>query len=248
MGIHKRHPSSALQFFSILASIAQLERDLNADRVTIGLANARAKGKLIGRKKLRDSAIFILGKLAVLSPLTSHPISLSLSPNKHLYLDGEDLEKFPTLIEAFKRGSGHGLLYLDAATEIASERDEFIYWKDFSRLYLALFAATPGLETYDFKSAPIKIALPSDDLARLLLTAPPMKGGEYINTESITKLWTELESALITEIIESKKTFRNIFQRGTAHGTCSVEFVFTWLKIKNQRNLRLHFLRLMLIN
>ena len=41
--------------FSILASIAQLERDLISDRVKIGLANARAKGKLIGRKKLRDS-------------------------------------------------------------------------------------------------------------------------------------------------------------------------------------------------
>lgn len=41
--------------FSILASISQLERDLIADRVKIGLANARAKGKLIGRKKIRDS-------------------------------------------------------------------------------------------------------------------------------------------------------------------------------------------------
>jgi DNA invertase Pin-like site-specific DNA recombinase len=41
--------------FSILASISQLERDLIADRVKIGLANARAKGKLIGRKKQRDS-------------------------------------------------------------------------------------------------------------------------------------------------------------------------------------------------
>lgn len=36
--------------FSILAAISQLERDLVADRVRIGLANARAKGKLIGRK------------------------------------------------------------------------------------------------------------------------------------------------------------------------------------------------------
>ena len=41
--------------FSILASISQLERDLIADRVKCGLANARAKGKLIGRKKMRDS-------------------------------------------------------------------------------------------------------------------------------------------------------------------------------------------------
>ncbi len=39
----------------ILAAISQLERDLIADRVKIGLANAKAKGKLIGRKKMRDS-------------------------------------------------------------------------------------------------------------------------------------------------------------------------------------------------
>ncbi|MGZ6478098.1 MAG: recombinase family protein [Bdellovibrionales bacterium] len=44
-----------IAIFSILASISQLERDLIADRVKIGLANARAKGRLIGRKKMRDS-------------------------------------------------------------------------------------------------------------------------------------------------------------------------------------------------
>ena len=41
--------------FSILAAIAQLERDLIASRVKIGLENARAKGRQIGRKKMRDS-------------------------------------------------------------------------------------------------------------------------------------------------------------------------------------------------
>jgi DNA invertase Pin-like site-specific DNA recombinase len=41
--------------FSILAAISQLERDLIAERVKAGLANAQAKGKLIGRKKMRDS-------------------------------------------------------------------------------------------------------------------------------------------------------------------------------------------------
>ena len=41
--------------FSILAAISQLERDLIAERVRAGLANARVKGKLIGRKKQRDS-------------------------------------------------------------------------------------------------------------------------------------------------------------------------------------------------
>lgn len=41
--------------FTVLAAVSQLERELISERVKNGLANARAKGKLIGRKKLRDS-------------------------------------------------------------------------------------------------------------------------------------------------------------------------------------------------
>ena len=41
--------------FVIISAIAQLERDLISERVKNGLANARAKGKLIGRKRMRDS-------------------------------------------------------------------------------------------------------------------------------------------------------------------------------------------------
>lgn len=43
--------------FSILGAISQLERDLIADRVKAGLANARAKGRQIGRKKTRPSEL-----------------------------------------------------------------------------------------------------------------------------------------------------------------------------------------------
>ncbi|OQW50463.1 MAG: hypothetical protein A4S09_01325 [Proteobacteria bacterium SG_bin7] len=41
--------------FVIISAIAALERDLTDERVRNGLANARVKGKLIGRKKMRDS-------------------------------------------------------------------------------------------------------------------------------------------------------------------------------------------------
>lgn len=41
--------------FTILGSVAQLERDLIAERVKNGLANAKAKGVHIGRHKMRDS-------------------------------------------------------------------------------------------------------------------------------------------------------------------------------------------------
>ena len=41
--------------FTVLAAVSQLERELIAERVRNGLANARAKGKHIGRIKKRDS-------------------------------------------------------------------------------------------------------------------------------------------------------------------------------------------------
>lgn len=62
-----------IAIFSILASISQLERDLIADRVKIGLANARAKGKLIGRKKMRDSDLI---RKLLKSGLTYRAISI----------------------------------------------------------------------------------------------------------------------------------------------------------------------------
>ena len=43
--------------FTVLAAVSQLERELIAERVRNGLANARAKGKQIGRKKMRDSSL-----------------------------------------------------------------------------------------------------------------------------------------------------------------------------------------------
>ncbi len=47
--------------FTILGAVAQLERDLIAERVRNGLANAKAKGIRIGRLKTRDS--YLIRKL-----------------------------------------------------------------------------------------------------------------------------------------------------------------------------------------
>src|SRR3989339_821300 len=43
--------------FTILGSVAELERDILAERVRLGLATARAKGIKIGRKKTRPSEL-----------------------------------------------------------------------------------------------------------------------------------------------------------------------------------------------
>jgi DNA invertase Pin-like site-specific DNA recombinase len=44
-------------FFTVIAAIGQLERELIVERVKNGLKNAKAKEKIIGRKKTRDSEL-----------------------------------------------------------------------------------------------------------------------------------------------------------------------------------------------
>jgi DNA invertase Pin-like site-specific DNA recombinase len=49
-------PSGKL-FFTIVAAFAQFEREIIRERVIAGLENARSKGKVLGRPRLRDSLI-----------------------------------------------------------------------------------------------------------------------------------------------------------------------------------------------
>jgi len=128
--------------------------------------------------------------------------SLVLSPNKRLYVDGDDLGQYPKLVEAFQRGAGHGLLYLDIAADAFAAQDSFVYWRDVARSYLSLFAATPNLEQRDLKSEPLVLPVPADELFRWVVTAPPMRGAEYIDEACLSQLWREVEEALSTEIIE----------------------------------------------
>jgi len=51
------NPRSAGPCFTLTGALAQLERDLIVERVKLGLHNAKMKGKLIGRKKTRNSEL-----------------------------------------------------------------------------------------------------------------------------------------------------------------------------------------------
>lgn len=46
-------------FYTIIASISELERELIVERVKNGIANARSKGKRIGRPKKRNSKLIL---------------------------------------------------------------------------------------------------------------------------------------------------------------------------------------------
>jgi DNA invertase Pin-like site-specific DNA recombinase len=51
---HFFSPPLGEALFVIVAAISRLERDILCQRVKAGLANAKARGKILGRKKLRD--------------------------------------------------------------------------------------------------------------------------------------------------------------------------------------------------
>lgn len=136
---------------------------------------------------------------------------IALSPNYRLYIENENADEFSELTRAFTESSGSGLLYLDRTTDSITEDPAFAYWKDFSRLYLSLFTATPNLEKRDLKNEAVKIDLHPDDLSRLLVMAPPMKGAEYINQDSLTFLWGEIGATLQSELLKSGKNISDYF-------------------------------------
>jgi DNA invertase Pin-like site-specific DNA recombinase len=95
--------------FSILASISQLERDLIADRVKCGLANARAKGRLIGRKKERDSDLI---RKLIKSGLTYRQVS-SIAKTSHGSVSAE--------VAAMKRDEAEAKRKIEA--QLAAEKE-----------------------------------------------------------------------------------------------------------------------------
>lgn len=133
------------------------------------------------------------------------------SPHKRLYIEGSDLEKYQDLSNAFSKSSGHGLLFLDIAQYAFTEDPVFVFWKDFARFYISLFTATPDLEGHDFLKNPISIEISDEELDRLALTVPPMKGFEYCDKDAIQFLWREMEVALHLEISTSGKNIADFF-------------------------------------
>jgi SNF2 family DNA or RNA helicase len=139
-------------------------------------------------------------------------MDLIVFPNGGLHLEGvENLKASETLLKAFARGTGFGLLDLDSWDSHEAESESLSYWKDFVRIYLALFASTPELENRDLSKQPIQIPFPDEELNRFIITAPPVKGSEYINGDHLKTIWLQIEESLRTEIKESGKSISDYF-------------------------------------
>ena len=139
--------------------------------------------------------------------------SLRLTPHGHLILeesaDAVELDERTAshLVDAFARGSGHGLLRLGAAELGQALPPLFLWWRGFAGRYVgALCLQSSGTGVPDIEP-------PSEsDLASLVLTAPMMTGAEYLTTDVLRALWQEIAAALTASLAAAKTDLQSFLK------------------------------------
>jgi superfamily II DNA or RNA helicase len=124
-----------------------------------------------------------------------------LTPAGHLRMaesgdTGADVETPPEvrgLGPAFAKDTGEGLLFLSTLASGDKLSPELSFWKRFGERYLEALCREPGAGT-------VPLDPPKADLSKMAEGAPPMRGGEYLRTETMERLWNELDSYARREI------------------------------------------------
>jgi non-specific serine/threonine protein kinase len=115
------------------------------------------------------------------------------------------------LRQAFDRGSGHGLLQLGADEVSSALPPNLSYWREFGARYVTSLCTQADP---DAASKKVRVPDPSGaDLDRLILTAPPMTGAEYLTGEVLQALWRDLDTAFEVELAESKIGVQEFLKR-----------------------------------
>ena len=122
---------------------------------------------------------------------------LGLLPSGHLYCfpaeaDGATGNPINSAIgKAFSRSAGEGLFTLAARKGGTDLSSSLQYWRTFARSYLRerclLTQATPE------QPDPIK-PLTTTETLPLLLSAPPMRGAEYLSSVVLQDIWSTLDT------------------------------------------------------
>jgi superfamily II DNA or RNA helicase len=129
-------------------------------------------------------------------------LEIAISPGGRLTLQ-RTVELGPVVNEkwiarlqgAFDASAADGLLTLATDALTLEVPPSLTYWKDFGRVYLQVLCRTGGV---DGGSAPV-LPFAHHELWEFVLEAPPMRGGEFITSELLERLWQELGSLVIRE-------------------------------------------------
>jgi superfamily II DNA or RNA helicase len=134
-------------------------------------------------------------------------IELILTPAGHLRLKesasgeaGAPGAWMRKVADAFSSCQAAGLFALAASNPDTPLSPSFSFWRDFACRYLTLLCRTP--ESAESRLEPIEPPSPAE-FSTLREAAPPMVGGEYLNTELLHHLWIDLDDWVRKQITSS---------------------------------------------
>ena len=132
-------------------------------------------------------------------------LALGLTPSGTLVLraapDADPLDPAAAsrIEAAFALGAGHGLLHLGAAEVDTSLPPGFAFWRDLGRAFVTQLCALPAV---DASRKRLHVPLPEVEIQALGAGAPPMVGGEYLDTAALAACWEAMSAACRAELAE----------------------------------------------
>jgi hypothetical protein len=129
--------------------------------------------------------------MQALAPVLSPHGVLSLKPSDEAA--ALDPQRGARIVQAFVRGSGHGLLCLGADEVGTSLPPSLAFWREFGTRYVTALRALPGLDEAATKPA---VDPPTEvELNRLAAAVSPMIGAEYLTPSVLADLWQRTDAA-----------------------------------------------------
>ena len=106
------------------------------------------------------------------------------------------------VVKAFSSSQAEGLFCLAAEKLDLGLPPSFAFWQDFARRYLTELCHTP-----EAVGSQIDAIQPPDlaDLQGVLLSVPPMLGGEYLTADTLLAVWSDLDGWVRREVESHKE-------------------------------------------
>ena len=124
----------------------------------------------------------------------------ALSPQGAIHFDEHQAQSLDSRTEqvvrkAAAQGSPHLLLHLATKELDTALPPAGVFWRNLARRYLTQLCHTPDVTAETSLAPP-----PEVELARLVDSAPPMLGAEYLSVGTLQSLWQELDALVLGEV------------------------------------------------